>query len=77
MQKASENYKARIVVKGYFQIAGLDFNQTFAPVVRVDSIQVLFAVAAAHNLYILHVDCKNAFLRAKTSPSYLVFISLG
>jgi transposase InsO family protein len=57
-----EKHKARIVVKGFSQIAGLDFNETFAPVVRVDSIRIIFAMSAANDLYILHVDCKNAFL---------------
>lgn len=47
-----EKYKARIVVKGYSQVAGLDFNETFAPVVRVDSVRVIFAIAAANDLYI-------------------------
>src|SRR5579862_1368518 len=67
-----EKYKARIVVKGYSQIAGLDFNETFAPVVRVDSIHVLFAMAAAHDLYILHVDCKNAFLHGQSDVELYV-----
>ena len=35
-----EKYKCRIVVKGYSQIAGLDFNETFAPVVRIESVRV-------------------------------------
>jgi hypothetical protein len=57
-----EKYKARIVVKGYAQEAGLDFDQTFAPVVRIESVRAILAIAAANDLYILHVDCTNAFL---------------
>jgi len=67
-----EKYKARIVVKGYSQLAGLDFNDTFAPVVRVDSIRVIFAIAAANDLFILHVDCKNAFLHGKSDVDIYV-----
>jgi Reverse transcriptase (RNA-dependent DNA polymerase) len=57
-----ERYKARIVVEGYAQIVGMEFEVTFAPVVRIESVRVLLAISAHRNLYILHVDCKNAFL---------------
>jgi len=59
-----EKYKARIVVRGFSQVMGLDFNETFAPVVRIESIRIIFALAAANDLHILHVDCKNAFLHS-------------
>src|SRR4030095_6417046 len=61
-----EKYKARIVVKGYAQEAGLDFDKTFAPVVRIESVRTILAIAAANDLYILHVDCTNAFLNGKS-----------
>ena len=61
-----EKYKARVVVKGFSQIAGLDFNETFAPIVRIESIRIIFSIAAANDLYILHVDCQNAFLHGKS-----------
>jgi hypothetical protein len=67
-----EKYKCRIVVKGYSQIAGLDFNETFAPVVRIESIRVIFALAAANDLYILHIDCKNAFLHGESDVEIYV-----
>ena len=60
-----EKYKARIVVRGFSQIVGLDFNETFAPVVRIESIRIILALAATNDLHILHVDCKNAFLHSK------------
>src|SRR5271169_498060 len=55
-------YKARVVAKGYSQVAGLDFEDTFAPVVRIESVRHLFAIAAFYGLYILHIDAKTAFL---------------
>ena len=61
-----DKYKARIVVKGYSQVAGLDFEETFAPVIRIESVRVIFAIAAANGLYILQVDCKNAFLHGES-----------
>jgi len=66
-----EKYECRIVVKGYSQIAGLDFNETFAAVVRIELI-VIFALAAANDLYILHIHCKNAFLHCKSGVEIYV-----
>src|SRR5271170_4140766 len=61
-----EKYKTRVVVKGFAQEAELDFDQTFAPVIRIDSVRSLFAICAANDLCITQVDCKNAFLHSRT-----------
>ncbi|TMC17118.1 MAG: hypothetical protein E6J34_19075 [Chloroflexi bacterium] len=61
-----ERYKARIVVKGFAQEADLDFDETFAPVVRIDSVRTIFAIAAGKDLYIIQADCKNAFLHSES-----------
>src|SRR5438477_13130430 len=66
-----EKYKAR-GVRGFSQIAGLDVNETFAPVVRIESIRIILALAAANDLHILHVDCKNAFLHSKSDVELYV-----
>ena len=39
-------YKARLVVKGYAQVLGVDFLETFAPVARLDTIRMLLALTA-------------------------------
>jgi hypothetical protein len=54
--------KARIVAKGYAQVAGLDFEETFAPVTRLESIFILLAYAAHHSFKIFQMDMKRAFL---------------
>jgi hypothetical protein len=54
--------KARLVEKGYAQFAGLDFEETFAPVARLESIRILLAYAAHHSFRLFQMDVKSAFL---------------
>lgn len=58
-------FKARVVAKGYKQIEGVDFNETYAPVCNQDTRRVLFALAAQYNLHMHQVDVKTAFLNGK------------
>jgi hypothetical protein len=54
--------KARLVTKGYAQVAGLDFEETFAPVARLESIRILLAYVAHHSFRLFQMDMKSAFL---------------
>ena len=55
-------HKARLVVKGYAQIFGVDFFNKFAPVARQDTIRMLLAIAAQRGWKICHLDVKSTFL---------------
>ena len=55
-------YKARLVVKGYAQVFGVDFLETFAPVARLDTIRLLLALYAQKNWKVYQLDVKFAFL---------------
>jgi len=55
-------YKARLVVKGYAQMFGVDFSETFAPVARMDTIRMLLALAAQKGWTLHQMDVKSAFL---------------
>jgi hypothetical protein len=50
------------VAKGYSQIRGLDFNETFAPVARLESIRILHAYDTHHYFKLYQIDVKSAFL---------------
>jgi hypothetical protein len=54
--------KARLVAKGYAQVTGLDFEETFAPVARLESIRILLAYAAQQSFKLFQMDVKSAFL---------------
>ncbi|CAH9074982.1 unnamed protein product [Cuscuta epithymum] len=55
-------HKARLVAKGYVQRRGIDFEEVFAPVARLDTIRMLIALAAHREWKIHHLDVKSAFL---------------
>jgi hypothetical protein len=54
--------KARLVAKGYWQVKGLDFDKTFAPVARIESIRILLAYTTHHGFKLYQMDVKSAFL---------------
>jgi hypothetical protein len=54
--------KARLVAKGYSQVKGLDFDETYAPVARLESIRILLAYATYHGFKLYQMDVKSAFL---------------
>jgi hypothetical protein len=54
--------KARLVAKGYSQVEGLDFDETYAPIARLESICRLLAYATYHGFKLYQMDAKCAFL---------------
>ncbi|CAL2266202.1 unnamed protein product [Prunus armeniaca] len=57
-----QKHKARLMAKGYTQKPGIDFNETFAPVARLDTIRILIALAAQKSWKLCQLDVKSAFL---------------
>ena len=57
-----KRYKARLVAKGFSQREGIDFFETFAPVVRYESIRMLLAIAAERDYEFMKFNVKTAFL---------------
>lgn len=59
---AVERYRARLVVKGFSQKAGIDFDETFSPVVKYDSLRIILSIAAEQDLDLFQFDVSSAFL---------------
>ena len=58
-------HKARLVVKGYLQRKGIDYEEVFAPVFRFETIRILIALAALKGWKIHHLDVKSGFLNGE------------
>jgi hypothetical protein len=64
--------KSRLVAQGYNQVEGLDFDETFAPVARLEDIRILLTYACSRNIKLYQMDVKSAFLNGKISE--LVYV---
>ncbi|KAI3520492.1 hypothetical protein L1887_09941 [Cichorium endivia] len=65
-------HKARLVAKGYVQQKGVDFEDAFAPVARMESIRLILALAAKENWVVHHLDVKSAFLNGELKEEVYV-----
>ena len=54
--------KARLIAQGYSQMEGVDYDETFAPVARMESIKILLALACHLKFKLYQMDVKTAFL---------------
>ena len=59
-----ERFKARLVIQGFKQIEGIDFQKTFSSVAQVRTFRTILALAIRYNLVITQYDISNAFLNA-------------
>ncbi|KAI3503879.1 hypothetical protein L1887_32343 [Cichorium endivia] len=65
--------KARLVVKGFNQQEGIDYNEVFAPVARLEAIRLFLAFASFKGFKVFQLDVKSAFLYGKVQE--LVYVS--
>nr|GEV13679.1 retrovirus-related Pol polyprotein from transposon TNT 1-94 [Tanacetum cinerariifolium] len=69
--------KARLVAKGYRQEEGINFEESFAPVARIEAIRIFIANVASKNMTIYQMDVKTAFLNGKLKEEVYVSQSEG
>ncbi|GJU12803.1 retrovirus-related pol polyprotein from transposon TNT 1-94 [Tanacetum coccineum] len=64
--------KARLVAKGYRQEEGINFEESFAPVARLEAIRIFIANAASKNIMVYQMDVKTAFLNCELKEEVYV-----
>ena len=57
-----ERYKVGLVAKGYSQIEGVNYLETFSPVVKTTTVKVVLALTSIYNWELQQLDVSNAFL---------------
>lgn len=65
-------WKARMVIKGYEQVGGLDYTDTFSSVVRYDSVRTFLTVAAQKKMKVQQFNVKTAFLNGELKETIYV-----
>jgi hypothetical protein len=69
--------KARLVANGYSQVKDLNFDKTFAPVARLESIRMLVVYATHHDFKLYQMDVKSTFLTGPIKEEVYVEQQLG
>ena len=64
--------KARLVSQGYTQEEGIDYDEVFAPVARIEAIRLFLAYASFKNIKVYQRDVKSAFLYGKIEEEVYV-----
>lgn len=64
-------HKARLVAKGYVQKHGVDYEEVFAPLARIDTVKLILAMAANRGWKVHHLDVKIAFLNGELEEVYV------
>ncbi|GKF56342.1 retrovirus-related pol polyprotein from transposon TNT 1-94, partial [Tanacetum coccineum] len=64
--------KSRLVAKGYRKEEGIDFEESFAPIARLEAVRIFMAYAAHKNFPIYQMDVKTAFLNGPLKEEFFV-----
>lgn len=72
-----ERYKARLVARGFQQVEGIDYHETFASVAKYNTIKVVTALAGTMGWDIHHMDVKSAYLNSHLEEKVYMHQPLG
>jgi hypothetical protein len=67
-----EQFKARLVARGFTQVHRIDYNETFAPTVRIDTLRIFLTTVAAEDLECFYYNIKNAFTKSYLEEKILL-----
>ena len=72
-----KRYKARLVVKGFAQKKGIDFDVIFSPVVKMNSIRTILSLVAVEDLHLEQLDVKQPFSMGIWRKKFICNIHMG
>jgi len=70
-------HKARLVSRGFLQNQGIDYNEVFAPVARIETVRLVTVIACKYKWLLYHLDVKSAFLNGPLEEVVFVSQPLG
>jgi len=72
-----KRYKAKLVAQGYTQTYGIDYEETFTPIAKINSIKVLLSLAVNLDWELYQMDIKNAFLNGNLEEEVFMRMLFG
>lgn len=74
---SSNKYKARLMAKGYHQVAGFDFKEVFNPLVKPQTIRVVLSIVVCKGWSLRQIDVNNVFLNGELKEKVFMDQSVG